>query len=104
MLHLSQHVAQMLRMYTAFAMPRIMRTLRALQGRLTQHFIDMSRPTRLHFGKSGSNSCGRHPFVHFIGCKQLIGEAPQTIQPTLRAAVALRGSVAEGNPPSGAEP
>ena len=81
---------------------------RASGGRVSvaspRYFIDARRPTGRELRTSaGAMPARRHLHIDLVGGEQLISEAPQSIQRSLRALPALLGAVTEADQPAAAE-
>src|SRR3984893_11153434 len=103
MLHLREHVPQVLGVHAAPAMPGVRLRRRPLEGRGTQILIDARQPALCKLGRRGRDSRGLHAFIDVIGREQFRGEAPQGIERCLNTVVTLLGSVAEAYEPAAAE-
>src|ERR1700730_5599515 len=102
-LHLGEHVPEVLGVHAAFAMPRVgLRGGPAQCGR-TEVLIDARRPAHGQLGKRRRDARSAHALIDLVGREQLAGEAPQVIERALRAALTLFGAVPQAREPAAAE-
>src|SRR5262249_30005827 len=94
-LHLSEQVAEMLGVHTALAVPGIRLSGGPRKGGGAQVLIHACRPSRRQLRQRGGDAGAAHALIDLIGCEQLRGEAPQIIECTLHALMALRGAIAQ---------